>query len=204
MPRLILCVLGEARPLLPASMRAFQLVLTGARGPDSRTVGRLGWAWRVALTEPIRCSRARRDALVSRAKRGVNSCLTGLNGVDGGIAEEDSIVDEELLRWERPSLPRICTDFGAPRATGCLTNLDSVVAEVGKSSNTSSSLPSPKALRRVGLVSVRLEAASRARDSGATSLRPVGVVGRWCTLDKRDNGRLSEKFSLESEEFGRL
>ncbi len=176
MPRLTRATLGEAVDLL--EIWVLKLVLRALRGPLSRTVGRLGAAWRVAFTDPIRCSRAILDALVSRANRGVKSCFGGLSGVAGVEGGNSIFADAVLWRLESPSLLRICTDLGAPRAIGCLTNFDSVVADVGKSSKTSSSLPSPKALRRMGFVTVRLEAASRVRDSGATSRRPVGVLGR--------------------------
>lgn len=198
------CTVGAARALLEliGFGCTFRLVLMEDSGPPSRTVGSDGVLCRVALTEPIRCSRARREALVSRAKRGTGSCLGGLRGVDGVGGGGSSLTDvvEVLCDW-RPSLLRIWTDFGAPRAIGCFMNLDSVEAEVGRSSKASSSLPSPNALRRVGLVRVRLDAASRVSDSGAW--RPVGVVGRWFTLVSREIGRLTGTFSFESEDPGR-
>ena len=67
-------------------------------------------------------------------------------------------------------------------------NLASLVAEVGRSSNISSSLPSPKKRFRCGLVSVFFAAASRASSRGATSARLEvfeGVSGIKA-LDKRE------------------
>ena len=47
------------------------------------------------------------------------------------------------------------TDLGAPRPVGVLTNLLSAATDVDKSSNDSSSVPSPKLRRLVGRVRVR-------------------------------------------------
>ncbi len=88
-----------------------------------------------------------------------------MEGVGGGGSSLTDVV--EVLCDCRPSLLRICKDFGAPRERGCFVNLVSTEADVGRSSKASSSFPSPKALRRIGLVSVFLDAASRARASGA-------------------------------------
>lgn len=159
--------------------------------------------WRAAPTEPMRCSRAEREALVSRAKRGVLSTLIGLNGPDAFGTTALAFAAAGWGVWESPSLLRNWTDFGAPWAIGCLMNLDSADVEVGRSSKASSSVPSPNARRRVGLVSVRLEAASLVKASGATSRREVGVVGRGWGLESRDIGRLLGAFSFESEEPGR-
>ena len=62
---------------------------------------------------------------------------------------------------------------------GTFMNLLSFTADVGKSSNVSSSVPSPKFLRRAGLVILRFAIASRVSDGGATSRRAkrVGVSG---------------------------
>jgi hypothetical protein len=72
----------------------------------------------------------------------------------------------------------LLSDFGAPRPTGCLTNLFSSVAEVGRSSKISSSVPSPKLRRLVGFVIVLFAA------DGRSLLLLPGVSGR--RLDSRD------------------
>ena len=73
------------------------------------------------------------------------SCLGGERGVAGSGVSVPVRVDAndvvEGLRRERPSLLR--SERGAPRPIGTLVNLDSVEADVGKSSNISSSVPSP-------------------------------------------------------------
>jgi len=75
---------GEARGLWVRWGGGFQFVLMEERGPPvSRIAGREGVVWRAAETDPMRCSRARREALVSRAKRGTESRLMGLMGVEG-------------------------------------------------------------------------------------------------------------------------
>lgn len=67
---------------------------------------------------------------------------------------------------------------GAVRRLGCLTNLLSLATDVGKSSNRSSSVPSPKLRRLAGRVTVLLAAASLASEAGARSrLWRVGVSG---------------------------
>ena len=106
-----------------------------------------------------------REALVSRAKRGVlGECFRVFWGVAGVLGARRVL--------------RTLAARGSPRATGCLVNLDSTDVEVRRSSKASSSVPSPKARRRVGLVRVRLAAASLTSDCGAISLRCVGVTGR--------------------------
>src|SRR5271154_6696404 len=77
----------------------------------------------------------------------------------------------------------LLSDFGAPRPTGCLTNLFSSVAEVGRSSKISSSVPSPKLRRLVGFVIVLFAAAANISGGRSLLLLP-GVSGR--RLDSRD------------------
>ena len=136
---------------------------------------------------------------MSRAKLGtLESYFLGDNGVRG-VSDLGRLVREGFC--EEFNLARKLLDLLVV-FTGCLRNFASTVAEVGKSSNTSNSLPSPKARRRVGLVNVRLAAASRARDSGAMSFR-FGVGGRCWGLESREIGRFSGVFSFEFEELGR-
>jgi len=155
---------------------------------------------------PARCSRAVREAAVSRAKRGTLVMLVsgffGERGVRGAELAEVSVRGRLLFDAFLDVLSFVRRLLVLPRR-GCLTNLDSTVAEVGRSSNTSSSEPSPKARRRVGFVSVRFAAASRARDSGARSRRTLGEKGRYDGFERRDIGRFKGIFSLESEELGR-
>ena len=126
---------------------AFQLEfeLNGARGFASRIL---------EFIEAIRCSRAFREALVSRANRGVEWVALDVEGglEDGGGDSWDSSGGIVRL-W----LSLVRMDRGAPRPVGFLTNLLSVEADVGRSSNDSNSVPSPKLRRLVGRVSVRLE-----------------------------------------------
>lgn len=120
-------------------------------------------------------SLAMRLAAVSLAKRGkLSVARDGLFGVAGGIGVV--ILSRELKR-----LGSICvrSEDGGGRELGGLTKRCSFVADVGRSSKSSSSVPSPKLRRREGRVTVRLAAASRARVAGATSRRAdlVGVSG---------------------------
>lgn len=114
-----------------------------------------------------------------------------------GVSVREAREDVEGAKCDCPSLLR--RDFGAPRPIGCLTNLLSMVAEVGRSSKISSSVPSPKFRRRAGFVMVFL--AARVNSGGAT-FRPVGprpgVSGR-CVRREKDLGTNAPP-SLESPE----
>ena len=70
---------------------------------------------------------------------------------------------------------------------GCLTNFASPVFEVGRSSNPSSSEPSPYPRRRTGSVT-RFVAATRANDLVAKSRRGFGVFD-LIRYDNSDVGR---------------
>ena len=98
--------------------------------------------------EAIRCSRALREAFVSRAKLGV--VFSGLE-TDGGVVRVGDSIGGVIRLW----LSRERTDRGAPRPAGVFANLLSVEAEVGRSSNDSNSVPSPKLRRLVGFVRMR-------------------------------------------------
>ena len=108
----------------------FQLVLKGARGALSRfRVGR--------DSEAILCSRAIREALVSLANRGLKEL--GREGaldvmIGTGVSVRRAIGD---------CASRFRIDLGGPWPTGVLMNWLSRVADVGRSSNDSSSFPSP-------------------------------------------------------------
>lgn len=94
----------------------------GAMGPSARD-----------LVPANRCSRAFLLAAVSRAKRGVWSVLGGLRGVWGiGVTMRSGIGRRELLACCRRVL-LLATLRGA------FSYCFSLVAEVGKSSNRSSS-----------------------------------------------------------------
>jgi len=123
----------------------FQFVEIGCSGSP-----RMFWK----VIEIWRCSRALRDAAVSRAKRGMlvvlravvgKSLLGGESGVAGvGVSLPRLVLPSDEVdgfKCERPSLLRRLR--GAPRPIGVLVNLDSRVADVGRSSKISSSLPSP-------------------------------------------------------------
>lgn len=139
------------------------------------------------VVETCRCSLAMRLAAVSRANRGTfNSGLLGVSGVIGiGVSAPPLVLRlvVELPIWLCPSL--LLRDLGAPRPTGCLMNLLSALADVGRSSKMSSSLPSPKLRRRVGFVMVFLAAA--ASSAGVRLPRTVpprpGVSGRYASLE---------------------
>lgn len=105
--------------------------------------------------EAMRCSLALRDAFVSRANLGIE---VGGFEVDGGVVSwpwpwlgRGDSAGGVLRLWL--SLAR--TDRGAPRPMGFLVYLLSVETDVGRSSKDSSSVPSPKLRRFVGLVRVR-------------------------------------------------
>lgn len=144
--------------------------------------------------EAIRCSRALRDALVSRANLGVG--FSGLE-TEGGVDWVGDSIGGVIRLW----LSRERTDRGAPRPAGFLVNLLSVDAEVGKSSNDSSSVPSPKLRRLVGLVRVRLvvDPVVSVPDSPKLSRRLSGREGR----DSRENVLCGLRRSLELSEFVR-
>ena len=95
--------------------------------------------FKLEFIEAMRCSLAFLEAFVSLANRGVDTgVFDAATGVGGwvGVSTRGSIV------WPWFSLLR--SDLGAPRPVGYLTNLLSAEEEVGKSSNDSSSVPSPK------------------------------------------------------------
>lgn len=156
-------------------MCAFQLSVIGVSGP--LCCGSLGGLY---VVEICLCSLAILLAAVSRAKRGtLRSGLLGVIGVDGiGVSAPPLVLrlDVEGAKCDCPSL--LLRDLGAPRPIGILVNLLSALAEVGRSSKISSSVPSPKLRRRVGFVTAFLAAAA---SSAAVRLplapRP-GVSGR--------------------------
>lgn len=159
-------------------------------GPSPRgLVGSTALILLVVLVFPKRCSRAIRLAAVSRANLGVFSFVF-LGGIVGVFCWKGVIMRSGRDRGALLLLDDGRIALGKPRPAGCLMNFDSFVAEVGKSSNTSSSVPSPKLRRRVGRVTVFLAAASRARAAGATSARleRVGVSGTKA-VDRREKGR---------------
>lgn len=101
-----------------------------------------------------------RLAFVSRAKRGISSLdLVAEYGVRGAGV----VVREGRLSW--CILLRSADCLGGPRPTGSFMKRCSVSREVGRSSNPSSSKPSPKCRRRTGLVICRFTAASLANAS---------------------------------------
>lgn len=128
--------------------------------------------------EAIRCSRALREALVSRANLGV--VFSGLE-TDGGVDRVGDSIGGVIRLW----LSRERTDRGAPRPAGFFVNLLSVEAEVGRSSNDSSSVPSPKLRRLVGLVKVRfvVDPVVSVPESPRLNRRLSGREGR----DSREN-----------------
>ena len=106
------------------------MVLKGARGVLSRfLVGK--------DSEAILCSRAILEALVSLANRGLKEL-----GREGAL---DVIIGTgvSVRRAVGDCASRLRTDFGGPCPTGVLINWLSRVADVGRSSNESSSFPSP-------------------------------------------------------------
>jgi len=140
------------------------------------------------------CSLAMRLALVSRANRGSSSLdLAGEYGVSGaGVPVREGKVSWWIL-VRRPET------FGGPLPIGSLINLCSESREVGKSSNPSSSNPSPKCLRRTGFVNVRFAAASRAKASAPRGFR-LGLGDLIVDLDTaRDDGRRSVLVDEDSE-----
>jgi hypothetical protein len=131
---------------------------------------------------PSRCSRAFRLAAVSRANRGVLSLGKNARGVGGaprGVVGTVDAADEfegtgvadDCSCWAETRFLRLTVErrvLGCIRVDGSLRNLFSLVAEVGKSSNRSSSDPSPK-LRRFVTCSVRWFAACRKSEAAAPS-----------------------------------
>ena len=140
------------------------------------------------------CSLAIRLALVSRANRGSSSLdLAGEYGVSGaGVLVRDGNESWWIL-VRRPEI------LGGPRPIGSLTNFCSESRDVGKSSKPSSSQPSPKCLRRTGLVICRFDAASRARASAPLGFR-LGLGDLMVDLDTaREAGRRSVLVDDDSE-----
>ncbi len=89
--------------------------------------------------------------------------------------------------------------LGGPRPIGSLMNFCSESREVGKSSKPSSSQPSPKCLRRTGLVICRFDAASRARASAPLGFL-LGLGDLMVDLDTaREDGRRSVLVDDDSE-----
>lgn len=95
----------------------------------------------------------------------------GLLGVMGPGVCMRSGIGSLVGPWTSSLLGMLRKDLGASLDEGCFRNLDSLPTEVGRSSNRSSSVPSPKLRLREGLVTVFLAAASRASADGARSAR---------------------------------
>lgn len=107
----------------------------------------------------------------------LKSCLTGESGVWGmGVSVPRRVLaseDDDAPWWDWPIfLNRL---LGAPYPAGALENLDSTVADVGRSSKISSSVPSPKLRLRAGLVIGFF--AWAASSAGVKLLRRPGVSG---------------------------
>jgi hypothetical protein len=148
-----------------------------------------------------RCSRAIRLAAVSLAKRGVLSVLVGLLGVWGcGVAIRSGKGIRALLVWCRKLLL-----LGTFR--GVFSNCFSFVAEVGRSSKPSSSLPTPKTfLGPKGCEIFWGTLGCRARAAEGCSLRipaRLGVSG--CPLpDRREYERMDGEGGLRESDFCRI
>lgn len=109
----------------------FQFELRGVSGLFSRS-------FEIADIEAMRCSLAFLDALVSRANRGRDDCCR-----DGAFLGCACCGTSDFWGADWLMLNLFLKDRGAPRPLGCLTNLFSVVADVGKSSKEANSVPSP-------------------------------------------------------------
>lgn len=123
--------------------------------------------------------------LVSRAKFGVlvGSALTG--GVEGGGGV--------WIDWGRER-----NTLGAPLPPGSFMNFCSVTLLVGRSSKTSSSLPSPKFRFLLGLVSKFVAAAAlRSATACEAALLGGGAMSRICL--EFDNRLFGLPFSVSSD-----
>lgn len=117
----------------------------------------------------MRCSLAFLEAFVSRANLGVT-----LFSLTVALGVACSLVASAFAELDWPWLSLLLSVLGTPRPEGCFTNLFSAEEDVGKSSKSANSEPSPKLRRRVGRVSVLLLAATNV--SGLDSLRVLPVV----------------------------
>lgn len=163
------------------------------RGGAMLWIGSPRRLWKVV--EICLCSRALREAVVSRANRGILVCtckccsrvLDGECGVLGtGVSTPLRTDTNEVLETANCDWPSLLRRLrGAPLPIGSLVNLASAVSEVGRSSKLSSSEPSPQLRRRSGRLIVFLAWAARsAMVYGLRSL--TGVCGRRPARRERD------------------